>query len=793
MSFPRLCAAAVLAAAALLRAQPLAATPVNLDDLLSAEDLGQVAVDPTGRWLVIEHQGPYEAAPRFDDDTALGVWRTRLERIDLTAPGRPVPLFPPQSGTGYAAGPFSPSGRAMLVYRLSSRGWEAGVVEVASGAVRWLGLTPEYALLGRTAQWRSEHELVLIARADGDTPVRLRRGHDGSDRLTELWANQAKGRRPAASLIGSGRFLGLRPRAEARRLVYLDLRGGAARTLATGEFFDLELSPDGRYVAAILDGEDLQPAAEARVRVASAERRRNVTVVDLVSGAVETPCPDCDIATHLLAWSPGSDGLLVLSRPVGGAWTSGAVMRLSPRGGGAPLKISPSVQFTHEGYAYSRATWAADAPVVLGGPIGDEGWYRLDRDGPKRLAGPEADLVAADGVGVWFSQAAGLRRIPTSSAQGSALEAARRVPAGGPGQGDRARLNPNPSKEAYVVRQASGSRRYGLAGGPTVAVTPEGWRTLAVSRAGAIAEQVSDKGVLRLAHFAADGALIPLLTLNSDLAGRDWAPARPVVIPDPTGKLRTSWLYRPAAIPPGKASPLVVIAYPGSVLDAPLPAYGSGPASFSTSPQALAALGYAVLVVSLPRDPTGEPAAGLADQILTIVDAAVAQGGIDPHRLALWGHSFGGYGALVVATQTSRFAAIIAAAGPADLASFYGGMIPRNRVRPADGLDLTFGPGWAEQGQAALGVPPWRDPERYRRNSPLFAADRITAPILLIHGDQDIVGFEQSGAMFAALYRQAKDAALLTLWGEGHLVVSPANLRTQYQTVDRFLAAAFGP
>jgi dipeptidyl aminopeptidase/acylaminoacyl peptidase len=95
-----------------------------------------------------------------------------------------------------------------------------------------------------------------------------------------------------------------------------------------------------------------------------------------------------------------------------------------------------------------------------------------------------------------------------------------------------------------------------------------------------------------------------------------------------------------------------------------------------------------------------------------------------------------------------------------------------------------------ESGQGRMGVPPWADPARYARNSPLLQADAITTPLLLAHGDQDgAVPLTQSEAMFSALYRQNKDALLVTYWGEGHYISSPGNVRDLYARVREFLDA----
>jgi dipeptidyl aminopeptidase/acylaminoacyl peptidase len=196
----------------------------------------------------------------------------------------------------------------------------------------------------------------------------------------------------------------------------------------------------------------------------------------------------------------------------------------------------------------------------------------------------------------------------------------------------------------------------------------------------------------------------------------------------------------------------------------------------------------------MPRDyATHEPAAGLADQVLAAVDAAIKVAPVDPQRLAIWGHSFGGYSALVVATQTDRFKSVIDADGPSDFISDYSTFIPASRSAPEVGTSTSFTMGWSETGQGSFGVTPAQDIERYARNSPVFHADRITAPVLMIHGDLDFVPLAQSEEMFAALYRQRKDAVLVTLWGEAHEEVSPANIRRVYDWILWWLDRTVGP
>ena len=115
--------------------------------------------------------------------------------------------------------------------------------------------------------------------------------------------------------------------------------------------------------------------------------------------------------------------------------------------------------------------------------------------------------------------------------------------------------------------------------------------------------------------------------------------------------------------------------------------------------------------------------------------------------------------------------------------SLRGTFVPSRRVAPEDGLSINATTGWVERGQARLGGTPGADPQTYVRNSPIFAADRIRTPMLLLQGDKDVAPLSQAEEMFSSLYRQNKDAVLVTYWGEGHVVTSPANVRDLYARI----------
>jgi len=132
---------------------------------------------------------------------------------------------------------------------------------------------------------------------------------------------------------------------------------------------------------------------------------------------------------------------------------------------------------------------------------------------------------------------------------------------------------------------------------------------------------------------------------------------------------------------------------------------------------------------------------------------------VDPTRLALQGHSYGGWSTMYLLTHSRHFVAGVASSGDYDLISEYTSLWGGGNSKQ----------GWTEIGQGRMGVPPWKDPIRYIRNSPIFAADKISAPVLMVSNrDDHNVSFSQGLEMFASLRRLGKAAWMLQYDNEGH-------------------------
>jgi dipeptidyl aminopeptidase/acylaminoacyl peptidase len=819
-------ACVVLATAPSAAPNAASARALTLDDRLGAQAFGQIALAPGGRWLVVQTMAPYLSAPRFDFDGYAEPTLSRLTRIDLRRPGPGRRLDAGAPGAGVTPGPFSPSGRAMVVWRYWDHRWETGVADLASGRIAWLGVGAEEPAFGRSIAWRSERELVMIALPRGEAPLHMRSGWQAKARLTQLWRVSAQGRRPALSLVGAGRFAGLDPPAPTRRLISFNLRTGAVKPLASGGFFDIELSADRRYLAAIGEGATRPPAPAEPMRMGAAQRARNLTLIDLATGRVSSPLGSLDLVTHLLSWSPTDERLLVYGRIPTEAGPQGRLISLDARTGLAtpltPSGFEPQLGYTSGGFAVVRADWLDGAPVVFGrpaaapapgvpgaaagaadrgprrdGPRGD--WFWLDALQPRNLTAglahvPELLSAVTDKGLVLVADGAVWRVGPDAWPQRLTLDGGLHpLASAGFGQGERFAVNP--AVRGGVLLASGPGRLAALSRSGDVELFSLAVGAVPIARAdqGLIVRRTDEDVVLHL-ELAAPGARPrPLITLNRALAGVERARLRQVDHLGPSGERLKSWLLLPTHLPAGRRAALIVLPYPGAVFADP-PLRGSAPSpGDAPDPELLAARGYAVLLPSLPRDrSTGEPAEGLAEEIDKVVDASLAMGDIDPDRIALWGHSFGGYAALVVAAHSHRYKAIIAASAPSDLAAIWGAAPPQNRIITEDGYPTSAMMGWVETGQAGLGGPPWSDPERYQRNSPLFDADAITTPLFLIYGEQDFVPAAEGEAMFAALWRQDKDAVLMRLWGEGHTPSSPANIRALYGAVFGWLDKVMG-
>ena len=135
--------------------------------------------------------------------------------------------------------------------------------------------------------------------------------------------------------------------------------------------------------------------------------------------------------------------------------------------------------------------------------------------------------------------------------------------------------------------------------------------------------------------------------------------------------------------------------------------------------------------------------------------------------MANQGQSWGGYQTSYLITRTNMFKAAGSGAPVSNMTSAYGG------IRWESGSSRQ---GQYEQGQSRIGRNLWEAPELYISNSALFKADRIEAPVLIMHNDADgAVPWYQGIEFFMALRRLGKPAWLLQYNNEAHNLVERRN------------------
>jgi dipeptidyl aminopeptidase/acylaminoacyl peptidase len=169
----------------------------------------------------------------------------------------------------------------------------------------------------------------------------------------------------------------------------------------------------------------------------------------------------------------------------------------------------------------------------------------------------------------------------------------------------------------------------------------------------------------------------------------------------------------------------------------------------------LAAAGYAALVATYSAP---SPYSDVDDLSLAI-DWLASSPRIDGQRLAIWGHSRGGLGALLTATGDDRLRAVVSISAPSDLPDYM------NRLG-------TYFPAARDSIAKFLGGLPDEVWEKYLAVNLLGLSGRLKKPSLLIHGTADMrVPVDQSIRLAESLKEGGNENVRLELMpGVGHFL-----------------------
>lgn len=209
---------------------------------------------------------------------------------------------------------------------------------------------------------------------------------------------------------------------------------------------------------------------------------------------------------------------------------------------------------------------------------------------------------------------------------------------------------------------------------------------------------------------------------------------------------------------------------------------------FHSTIQWLANRGYAVLQVNY-RGSTGygrkfvhagykEWGGKMHEDLIDGVDWLIKEGIADPRRVAIMGASYGGFSTLAGLTLTPDvFVAGVSSVGISNLISHHDNYPPywnkaRFRTRVGD---------------------PEKERDLLNSRSPLHHVERIKAPLLIVHGANDVrVKASESEQMVAAMRAADKPVEYFLYPDEGHRQWRPENRFHFYAKAEEFLAKHLG-
>ncbi len=198
--------------------------------------------------------------------------------------------------------------------------------------------------------------------------------------------------------------------------------------------------------------------------------------------------------------------------------------------------------------------------------------------------------------------------------------------------------------------------------------------------------------------------------------------------------------------------------------------------------------GYVVFVPDIPYE-IGYPGESAIDAVVPGVLSLIDEGFVDPDQIGVQGHSWGGYQIAYMLTKTNLFAAAEAGAPVSNMTSAYGG------IRWQSGMSRMF---QYERTQSRIGGTLWDERDRYVHNSPVFFADKIQTPMLMLHNDDDgAVPWYQGIEMFVAMRRLGIPVYMLNYNNEGHGLRRRANqedwAKRMQQFFDHYVLGAPAP
>lgn len=614
-----------------------------------------------------------------------------------------------------------------------------------------------------------------------------------------------------------------------RRSIWLvDQDGGNHRPLVQGAggYGSPVWSPRGDAIAYVAN----EPSG-AEVRVFYLDTNRSATLARLPSGPRNlTWSPDgATLAFQMFVQEAGPQPAPMPGKPEGAEWApparviDGVVFRFDgagylpngftqifvlPADGGTPRQLTYAAR-NHDG----RLSWTPDGRTLMFSANAEENWefepvesdiYSLDiasgamgrlttRDGQE-----DAPALSPDGRRLAFvgfddrEQGYQVTELYIANADGS-------NPRSITASLDRDVINPQwaGNSTIYFLYDNRGVRRLArvdvnsgrvtdlLSGvGGTDIGRPYTSGDFSVNRNGRFAATITNPQRPGDVVIGGSGNVRELTALNADLfAGRTIPDATPITVASShDGREIDAWIVRPPDFDPAQRYPLVLEIHGG-----PFTAYGP---VFSAEVQLYASAGY-IVVYANPRGSTsyGGEFGNLIhhnypsqdyDDLMSVVDAVIAQEPVNPEQLYVTGGSGGGVLTAWIVGSTDRFAAAMVQKPVINWTSF--------------ALTADFYPFFARYW---FGEMPWDEgaQERYWARSPLSRVGNVTTPTAVLVGEEDYrTPVSEAQQYYQALRLRRVPTRLILIPGSPHDIAQrPSGMIAKVTNTVAWFAEHGGP
>jgi dipeptidyl aminopeptidase/acylaminoacyl peptidase len=702
---------------------------LTLDDLLHMEEFGNATFSPNGEQFAFEFIRSVDSGHlhnlREQLRTDIWIMSVRDGKLERITNGE-------ENNAGYWNPLWSPNGNRLALLSIREariRAW------VWDGSTEHLSQVTDLGIpdnLEPALSWISNDKIACLVFPKGsDEPGRLHADTREGDYAVRYWRKSWSGNETTVSVLESD------PQANVSsdrkiQLLLIDVVRENQQVVAEGDLHYLLVSPDRRYLAFFKSYSEvprLNPDCLITHNFIHASfHGSHLCILNLrnenkLIGSIEIEEPD----HKSIQWSPAGEELALIGKD--SATEDICIFRIRTKDGAVKKVI-------REELTIKKFSWTDDSHLLVSA--------RSKGDSQQ-----ESEWWLVDGNGEWIPTSTGI--LPNKKDNSI-------VNFGKPSSSANMKvLSPDGNKAVFDAKDSTGSHLW-------------------LAR---YTDQTSDDKIFK-----------KIWETNTWLCNIIEGEVKQIEYESLDGNNLKGWIILPINYREGRQYPLITWVYAGKVYNDTRPSvtqiYNWDPPYYNL--QLWAAQGYAVLLPSIPLDPEGQasdPYSKLPNGVLPAIDKVIELGIVDEKRLGLIGHSYGGYSVYGLVTQTQRFHAAVAMSGFTDLISSYGTFDARCRYNDYHHPQLLKA-GWVayfETGQGRMGNPPWKDRERFVRNSPLTYVERVETPLLIIQGDHDFVPIEQGEEFFTALYRQGKRARFVRYFGEGHVIEGQANMLDMWKRI----------